>query len=105
MRFNLQAMVRSHGREDIACLPDLVPLVPMQMIGILARMETLGIPFHPGSLLTHRRAAVARIEAIGARAAALNGGREFNVASAAQLAKVLYEDLGLPVPFSAGGSR
>ena len=72
------------------------------MINILARMETLGIAFNPGSLFAHQERALERLRTIGALATALNDGQEFNLSSAAQLAKVLYENLGLPAPGSMG---
>ena len=67
-------------------------------------METIGLAFDSTSLAGHRDRAACRLRAIAARAAVLTGGVELNLSSAAQLAKVLYQDLGLPVPVSAGES-
>ena len=75
------------------------------MIPILGRLETLGIAFDSTALSGHRDRAASRLRAIAARANALTGGFELNLSSSAQLAKVLYQDLGLPVPPSTGERR
>jgi len=51
---------------------------------------------------TCQAATLERLRTIASRAAALTGGQEINLSSSAQLAKVLYEDLGLPAQASMG---
>jgi DNA polymerase I-like protein with 3'-5' exonuclease and polymerase domains len=79
-----------------------IPPHSLKMIPILGRLETLGIAFDSSALSGHQDRATSRLRAIAYRAMTLTGGLELNLSSAAQLAKVLYQDLGLPVPPSAG---
>ena len=75
------------------------------MAAILARMEVAGIACAPSLLARHRAAVQARLAQIEAAARALAGRDTFNVASRAQLAAVLYGDLGLPAPTGRGARR
>lgn len=65
-------------------------------------MELVGVGMDPGHLLGHKAALQQRLAAITARAAELAGG-PFNLASASQLSRVLYEVLKLPPPAGGGG--
>lgn len=73
-----------------------------QVATVLAKMELVGVGVDPGHLLGHRAALQQRIAAITARAAELAGG-PFNLASASQLSRVLYDVLKLPPPTGGGG--
>jgi len=68
----------------------------MQVSTLLAKMEVCGVACAP-ALSAHRATLAARLAAIKARATQLVG-RDFNLSSSSQLAKVLYEDLRLTPP-------
>ena len=71
-----------------------VCLLLMQVAAILAKMEVCGVACAPRVLSDHRATLAARLAAIKGRATQLVG-RNFNLSSSSQLAKVLYEDLRL----------
>jgi DNA polymerase-1 len=71
------------------------------MCGVLARMELEGMPFEPSWLEAQRPAVEARLRQLSARAEQL-AGHPINLASAAQLAVVLYEEMGIPQPQHCG---
>jgi DNA polymerase-1 len=77
-------------------------LLLLQVAVILAKMELVGVGVDPRHLLGHKAALKQRMAAISARAQQL-AGSPFNLASSSQLAKVLYNDLGLPAPTGTGG--
>ncbi|KXZ47865.1 hypothetical protein GPECTOR_32g478 [Gonium pectorale] len=83
-------------------LPPEAVQVEMQVIAVLARMESLGIAVDAAGLDAKAAVVRSRMEALAAAAAAALGGRAVNLGSSAQLAVVLYEELGLPPPGSAG---
>ena len=74
----------------------------LQLLGILARMEALGVACDPSVLLQHKASINSRLAAITSRAIQLVG-HSFNLGSSSQLAVVLYEELKLPPPTHAGG--
>lgn len=77
-----------------------VDVIHAQVAAILAKMEVCGVACDPSVLSDHRATLAARLAAIKGRATQLVG-RDFNLSSSSQLAKVLYEDLRLTPP--AGG--
>jgi hypothetical protein len=73
-----------------------------QVCWVLARMEALGIAVDAAGLGRKAAAVRRRMEALSAAAAGVLGGRQINLGSSAQLAVVLYEELGLPPPVPQG---
>lgn len=73
----------------------------MQVAVLLAKMEVAGVACAPSVLSAHRATLAGRLGAIRERATQLLG-YECNLSSSQQLAKALYEDLGLAPP--AGGA-
>lgn len=71
-----------------------------QVCTLLAKMQACGVACAPSVLAAHRPILAGRLAAIKASATQLVG-RDFNLSSSSQLAKVLYEDLRLVPP--AGG--
>jgi hypothetical protein len=82
----------------------ITPSLLLQVAVILAKMEVTGVGIDPRHLLGHKAALKQRMAVITARAQQL-AGSPFNLASSSQIAKVLYDDLGLPAPTGTGGVR
>lgn len=61
----------------------------LQVTGILARMEALGIAFHAGAVSVHQELAEQRLQQLRKEAARL-AGHDFNLSSSAQLAQVWF---------------
>jgi DNA polymerase I-like protein with 3'-5' exonuclease and polymerase domains len=105
----LRRALRAATRLGEALHARLAPAVPlavvqqeMQVAGLLAEMECIGLGFDPWVLRSGPAAWVrARLAALEGRAAAL-AGRPFNLCSPAQLAEVLYGVLRLPPPSAQG---
>lgn len=73
----------------------------MQVAVLLAKMEVAGVACAPSVLSAHRATLAGRLAAIRDRATQLLG-YECNLSSSQQLAKALYEDLGLAPPAGGG---
>eukprot|EP00727_Mastigamoeba_balamuthi_P013363 m51a1_g865 putative dna polymerase i (771) ;mRNA; f:814963-818028 len=67
----------------------------MMVVPILARMEVLGAPVQPERLVAHREALEVRLEQLGREASSV-AGMQVNLASAKQVAHILYDILKLP---------
>ncbi len=76
-----------------------LPLSP-----VLARMEATGIRVDTGTLAAISERMAGQIEDLTVRIHAL-AGREFNINSPQQLAKVLFEELKLPAPVKTGKGK
>lgn len=68
-----------------------------QVCTLLAKMQACGVACAPSVLAAHRPILASRLAAIKGAATQLVG-RDFNLSSSSQLAKVLYEDLRLAPP-------
>ena len=78
---------------------DKAIITEVQMTGILATMESIGLPFDPTSLISHRTQVFDRMEELRLKAVHLVGGQsDFNLFSSQQLAHVLFQVLRLPIP-------
>ncbi len=95
------AILQLHGRlrpqVEAMGLAELYETIDLPLVGVLARMETLGIRVDPGQLRRlsgHMDAEIARLSAEIYEIS----GRTFNINSPQQLGKVLFEDMGLPAP-------
>lgn len=78
--------------------------VEMPLVAILASMEHRGVACDRPLLGRYRGTLEARLEDTKSRAHAL-AGRPFSLASPKDLARVLYEELGLPRPAHTGRGR
>ncbi|HVW08560.1 MAG TPA: DNA polymerase I [Bryobacteraceae bacterium] len=94
-------------RPEILRRESMLPLyrdIELPLAGVLARMEYTGIRVNSAAL----ESLSAMLEAqIGALTADIHqaAGREFNIASPQQLAKVLFEELGIPIPVRYGKGK
>jgi DNA polymerase-1 len=82
----------------------LYETIDLPLVGVLARMEQVGIRIDPAEL---RRLSVlmdAEIQRLQNEVYAL-AGKSFNINSPQQLGKVLFEDLGLPPPIRYGRGK
>jgi DNA polymerase theta len=75
--------------------------VEMPLVRILAQMEATGLALDLGALEAEEPPLRRRLAELEAQAAALAGGVAFNLASPVECSRVLYQDLGAPVPPSA----
>ena len=85
-------------------LRDLHENVEMPLAPILARMETAGVLIDPEALGELSRRMEGEIASLSEQIHAL-AGSAFNINSPKQLAKVLYEDLGLRAPPRRGKTK
>ena len=85
-------------------LRDLYENVELPLAPILARMETAGILIDPEALGELSRRMEGEIASLSQQIHAL-AGSAFNINSPKQLAKVLYEDLGLRAPPRRGKTK
>ncbi len=74
----------------------------VQVCGVLARMEAVGMAVDDRGLAERGAAVRARMAELSRAASGLLGGAELNLGSAAQLATALYEQLRLPPPALQG---
>ncbi|HVV45721.1 MAG TPA: DNA polymerase I [Bryobacteraceae bacterium] len=94
-------------RPEIQRRESMLPLyrdVELPLAGVLARMEYTGIRVNSEAL----ESLSAMLETqIGALTTDIHkaAGREFNIASPQQLAKVLFEELGIPTPVRYGKGK
>ena len=66
------------------------------LVGVLARMEAMGITVNAGLLAQESKELSVEVERLTAEAEAA-AGKSFNLASPKQLAQILFTDLGIPV--------
>jgi len=94
-------------RPEIQRRESMLPLyrdVELPLTGVLARMEYTGIRVNSEAL--ENLSAMLETQ-IGALTTEIHrsAGREFNIASPQQLAKVLFEELGVPAPVRYGKGK
>ncbi len=82
--------------EESPRLLELYRDMEIPLVGVLARMEILGVRIDGDMLLEQSAAIATRLEEIE-REAHLAAGQEFNIASPKQIQEVLFEKQGLPV--------
>ncbi len=85
-------------------LPALMGL-EMPLVRLLAAMEARGIALDAAVLEQQQPAMKKRMEQLQAAATALNGGVRVNLASPTDIRAVLFQQLKLPLPAHASGTR
>lgn len=93
--------------QQMAPKPDLMRLyreVEFPLARVLARMEQTGIRIEIGQLGRLSQRMDIEIQRLTAEIHAL-AGREFNINSPQQLGKILFEEMGLPIPVKYGKGK
>jgi DNA polymerase-1 len=92
------------GEIDKQNLRELYETIDLPLSYVLARMERTGIRIEPAELKRLGERMDVDIQRLGSEIC-LIAGRQFNINSPQQLGKVLFEDLGLPVPVKYGRGK
>jgi DNA polymerase-1 len=78
--------------------------IDLPLVDVLARMERTGIRIEPSQLSVLSRRLEAEMQRLAEEIFAISG-TPFNINSPQQLAKVLFEDMGLPAPVKYGKGK
>ncbi|MGH7246876.1 MAG: DNA polymerase I, partial [Pseudomonadota bacterium] len=100
----LALQTRLAPEVDAQGLRELYESIDLPLAPVLARMESTGIRIEPAALQTLAARMETEIARLTAAIHAL-AGKPFNINSPQQLAKVLFEDLEIPVPGRSGKSK
>lgn len=87
------------------CVLPVLMGMEMPMVRLLAAMEARGIAVKLQVLVDQKPAMKKRLKQLEARAAELNKGVTFSLASSKECAHVLYDRLKLPIPPGATKSK
>ncbi|MBM3812044.1 MAG: DNA polymerase I [Acidimicrobiia bacterium] len=90
---------RLAGEIDERGFGELYETIDLPMASILARMERTGIRIQRAALAEMSAAMESEIERLSQEIYSI-AGQVFNINSPQQLSKVLFDDLGLPTPFT-----
>ncbi len=85
-------------------LRELYETIDLPLTSVLARMERTGIRIEPAELKRLGERMDVDIQRLGGEICAI-AGKQFNINSPQQLGKVLFEDMGLPVPVKYGRGK
>jgi DNA polymerase I len=100
----LELYFKLNGSIDECGFRKIYEEIDLPLVPVLERMERTGVRVEPEQLSVLSTKLDAEINRLASRIFEIAGGT-FNVNSPQQLAKVLYEDLGLPSPVKYGKGK